>query len=114
MIRRPPRSTLFPYTTLFRSDGEVLADVLDRDQRRVRRPLDRRRVLLVHLHRCSASGVASAFRISTQHRASWASSTSPSGGSSSRQRSTRKRQRGWNLQPGGGLLRSGGRPAMLS
>src|SRR2546427_5832993 len=29
MIRRPPRSTLFPYTTLFRSDVEVitLADV---------------------------------------------------------------------------------------
>src|SRR6185437_4618600 len=24
MIRRPPRSTLFPYTTLFRSDGGVL------------------------------------------------------------------------------------------
>src|SRR2546430_9992198 len=23
MIRRPPRSTLFPYTTLFRSDGAV-------------------------------------------------------------------------------------------
>src|SRR3712207_7997024 len=23
MIRRPPRSTLFPYTTLFRSEGEV-------------------------------------------------------------------------------------------
>src|SRR3712207_7417331 len=23
MIRRPPRSTLFPYTTLFRSDGKV-------------------------------------------------------------------------------------------
>src|SRR2546429_2554861 len=23
MIRRPPRSTLFPYTTLFRSDGGV-------------------------------------------------------------------------------------------
>src|SRR3712207_7189219 len=23
MIRRPPRSTLFPYTTLFRSDGRV-------------------------------------------------------------------------------------------
>src|SRR3712207_7843535 len=36
MIRRPPRSTLFPYTTLFRSDpgeeplqiGAVAADVL--------------------------------------------------------------------------------------
>src|SRR3712207_6902814 len=25
MIRRPPRSTLFPYTTLFRSVGEVVA-----------------------------------------------------------------------------------------
>src|SRR3712207_8861624 len=25
MIRRPPRSTLFPYTTLFRSAGTVLA-----------------------------------------------------------------------------------------
>src|SRR3712207_8151642 len=29
MIRRPPRSTLFPYTTLFRSAG-VLVDRLDR------------------------------------------------------------------------------------
>src|SRR3712207_8695098 len=26
MIRRPPRSTLFPYTTLFRSPGTPLAD----------------------------------------------------------------------------------------
>src|SRR3712207_7771529 len=26
MIRRPPRSTLFPYTTLFRSNLGVLAD----------------------------------------------------------------------------------------
>src|SRR5256885_16376014 len=25
MIRRPPRSTLFPYTTLFRSDGDLFA-----------------------------------------------------------------------------------------
>src|SRR5258708_10579082 len=25
MIRRPPRSTLFPYTTLFRSDGALAA-----------------------------------------------------------------------------------------
>src|SRR5260370_4083363 len=24
MIRRPPRSTLFPYTTLFRSDGQIV------------------------------------------------------------------------------------------
>src|SRR3989475_5599685 len=34
MIRRPPRSTLFPYTTLFRSasaaDGNPCAETLDR------------------------------------------------------------------------------------
>src|SRR2546427_3616597 len=35
MIRRPPRSTLFPYTTLFRS-AELLGD-----QDRARRTLDR-------------------------------------------------------------------------
>src|SRR5690349_22058671 len=29
MIRRPPRSTLFPYTTLFRSEGQVLAKLDD-------------------------------------------------------------------------------------
>src|SRR2546426_4664837 len=27
MIRRPPRSTLFPYTTLFRSEGDHLLEV---------------------------------------------------------------------------------------
>src|SRR5256885_3868337 len=26
MIRRPPRSTLFPYTTLFRSGGVIFSD----------------------------------------------------------------------------------------
>src|SRR2546429_3516975 len=35
MIRRPPRSTLFPYTTLFRSRG-ARARRLDSDQRRQR------------------------------------------------------------------------------
>src|SRR3712207_7530848 len=29
MIRRPPRSTLFPYTTLFRSRGLTERDVVD-------------------------------------------------------------------------------------
>src|SRR2546427_3947662 len=34
MIRRPPRSTLFPYTTLFRSlAGQELAEVLVADWR---------------------------------------------------------------------------------
>src|SRR3712207_8142547 len=32
MIRRPPRSTLFPYTTLFRSHGST--DLVVRDRRR--------------------------------------------------------------------------------
>src|SRR3712207_9209929 len=29
MIRRPPRSTLFPYTTLFRSETERLGDLVN-------------------------------------------------------------------------------------
>src|SRR2546426_5327309 len=33
MIRRPPRSTLFPYTTLFRSEVAALVDA-DRDHDR--------------------------------------------------------------------------------
>src|SRR2546421_10467519 len=54
MIRRPPRSTLFPYTTLFRSNRlECEADSLKpfaqrlaaEEQKRLhaRRPLDKRR-----------------------------------------------------------------------
>src|SRR2546426_6063040 len=30
MIRRPPRSTLFPYTTLFRSKGEGAVGIIER------------------------------------------------------------------------------------
>src|SRR5256885_11605954 len=30
MIRRPPRSTLFPYTTLFRSEADAIAAEPDR------------------------------------------------------------------------------------
>src|SRR3712207_9258808 len=33
MIRRPPRSTLFPYTTLFRSDGRRAAALTCKYQR---------------------------------------------------------------------------------
>src|SRR3712207_7220454 len=36
MIRRPPRSTLFPYTTLFRSELQHLLVADERDQPRVR------------------------------------------------------------------------------
>src|SRR2546429_7374499 len=34
MIRRPPRSTLFPYTTLFRSPRPVLRSPADRGESR--------------------------------------------------------------------------------
>src|SRR3712207_7230981 len=48
MIRRPPRSTLFPYTTLFRSLArfeilvvlEEVLDLVDRDVRQIRVALD--------------------------------------------------------------------------
>src|SRR2546422_5238357 len=40
MIRRPPRSTLFPYTTLFRSDLRQLILDLRRDDDRDRAPHD--------------------------------------------------------------------------
>src|SRR5687768_17897097 len=45
MIPRPPRSTLFPYTTLFRSAGRVavLQELLERDLAEVAR-------LLGHVH----------------------------------------------------------------
>src|SRR2546427_12572394 len=48
MIRRPPRSTLFPYTTLFRSRvGMALAETVDHllvrhDAHVLRTPIDRR------------------------------------------------------------------------
>src|SRR2546427_8603914 len=55
MIRRPPRSTLFPYTTLFRSDvvdylaapphAEVDVDVGQGDTLRVQETLEQQAVL---------------------------------------------------------------------
>src|SRR3712207_8659599 len=47
MIRRPPRSTLFPYTTLFRSDVLRLLDEVRRDT--LLRAGDDRPVLRVEL-----------------------------------------------------------------
>src|SRR2546426_7996738 len=51
MIRRPPRSTLFPYTTLFRSARALLDQTLDirldrleRAGERIRRHVHERRV----------------------------------------------------------------------
>src|SRR2546426_1784429 len=41
MIRRPPRSTLFPYTTLFRSHVPVLADARARESHQSHQPGER-------------------------------------------------------------------------
>src|SRR3712207_7332946 len=55
MIRRPPRSTLFPYTTLFRSDGRVVGgaaishDITDRRRAAARAEASERRYrALIH------------------------------------------------------------------
>src|SRR3712207_7893531 len=65
MIRRPPRSTLFPYTTLFRSDGRLEAHrILDQVEELVhalelepalRRDLLRQRVAVQLLRQHAAS-----------------------------------------------------------
>src|SRR3712207_1644938 len=52
MIRRPPRSTLFPYTTLFRSDVADLAlvlEVLQRSERLLERHLRVGRMELIEV-----------------------------------------------------------------
>src|SRR2546425_9398325 len=41
MIRRPPRSTLFPYTTLFRSESNALPGLLGRTSRGALEPWPR-------------------------------------------------------------------------
>src|SRR5260370_39020940 len=53
MIRRPPRSTLFPYTTLFRSIGEIAREyVRSPDRTLVVSPdNESRREINQHIHR---------------------------------------------------------------
>src|SRR3712207_8273854 len=54
MIRRPPRSTLFPYTTLFRSEADRLLELVQiRRHRRQLHPPDRCAVLDVPVDRKS-------------------------------------------------------------
>src|SRR3712207_4507202 len=51
MMRRPPRSTLFPYTTLFRSEGVVEVTLLGQNVNSYGRDLTRRRPLFAELLR---------------------------------------------------------------
>src|SRR3712207_7588957 len=62
MIRRPPRSTLFPYTTLFRSEGFkagqlVQLAILARVHRRPGRGHDRGGGVELFLHQLAAQDV---------------------------------------------------------
>src|SRR3712207_9414022 len=79
MIRRPPRSTLFPYTTLFRSPPRQPADPSARAPRR--RRADRRRPPRAELMRTAlvdplaspawARLVATAPAATAQHHPGW-------------------------------------------
>src|SRR2546421_2705922 len=70
MIRRPPRSTLFPYTTLFRSRGKpaVRARSLGGRTQRLRRRL--RLLFSCHLHPRPGDGAAHAALLHEQDRKS--------------------------------------------
>src|SRR3712207_8121772 len=60
MIRRPPRSTLFPYTTLFRSEetGETMNDQQLRDEVMT---------LVLAGHETTATALAWAFHLLEEH-----------------------------------------------
>src|SRR3712207_8965016 len=67
MIRRPPRSTLFPYTTLFRSDVEdlaLLARVVHLDDVRV---LDRVGVPRLTREALAEAGDRKSTRLNSSH-----------------------------------------------
>src|SRR3712207_9046117 len=55
MIRRPPRSTLFPYTTLFRSDPEQFERA---DEVVIDRKVNRHAAFGLGIHRCVGSHLA--------------------------------------------------------
>src|SRR5258708_11151971 len=69
MIRRPPRSTLFPYTTLFRSEFEQLhLDILDlgRGRQQILGEIRGQRLRLVVIPHPFEEGVADGDRKSTR------------------------------------------------
>src|SRR2546426_8958755 len=57
MIRRPPRSTLFPYTTLFRSGDDERAELLGGAGRRDRALVVQARAQVWSLHDAADLGV---------------------------------------------------------
>src|SRR2546430_11607658 len=66
MIRRPPRSTLFPYTTLFRSEA---MNKMGGDPRRIN-PLQPVELVIDHSVQVDEFGTDLAFRANTEDRKS--------------------------------------------
>src|SRR2546427_3771497 len=60
MIRRPPRSTLFPYTTLFRSPGDIGPRIRRAIEGHAPRAGNTGRVRIVHRDRLKATGTIGA------------------------------------------------------
>src|SRR3712207_7617295 len=69
MIRRPPRSTLFPYTTLFRSGGRPAQEQprLEQRARQKQRPDDGRRLQNALGHRLERQRDRKSTRLNSSH-----------------------------------------------
>src|SRR3712207_8921153 len=68
MIRRPPRSTLFPYTTLFRSgDNQLLVGEAGRVRGGDRDAVGLRRPAAAHLHPLVDAGDRKSTRLNSSH-----------------------------------------------
>src|SRR2546428_3171263 len=72
MIRRPPRSTLFPYTTLFRSPGDVAQLLLgdkgtDADLQRIRHQLGLDRPVYIQYVRLDGTVDRKSTRLNSSH-----------------------------------------------
>src|SRR5256885_11220375 len=67
MIRRPPRSTLFPYTTLFRSHFDVAAVARRQVAERVPDAHDHRRERATHVHVLRLDGDRKSTRLNSSH-----------------------------------------------
>src|SRR5260221_6798978 len=67
MIRRPPRSTLFPYTTLFRSGQDLQEDPPPGLSPHARPPSDRDRAARGRHHRRRRQGDRKSTRLNSSH-----------------------------------------------
>src|SRR3712207_6957388 len=67
MIRRPPRSTLFPYTTLFRSQQVAYNPMMNTPGNPVRKVLHKVQLLLSSLSKWSTQTDRKSTRLNSSH-----------------------------------------------